>query len=96
MFNDNVCLWYDESREEHDRYIFECNAIEALAKYCKLGLAIEDYDLTDEQFDKLPDEVFPEDGELRYMNCDELESLINKVDKCNDILENILAEVSNH
>jgi hypothetical protein len=52
--------------------------------------------LTDEQFDRLPDEVFPDNGELRYMTCGELESLIDTVDDCIDILRNILAEVSNH
>lgn len=96
MFSDNICLWYDEAREEHDLYILECEAKEALDEFESLALAIEEYDLTDEQFDRLPDETFPEDGELRYMSWGELERLMDKANRCNDILKSILAEVSNH
>jgi hypothetical protein len=96
MFNENICLWYDEAREEHDRYILECDAKEALAEYSELVLAIEQHELTDEQFEKLPDEAFPEDGELRYMDCSELNSLIDKVDNCIGVIRDILAEVINH
>ena len=93
---DNVCLWYDEEREERDRYLAECDAKEALAEYCELVATLEEYELTDEQFDKFSDNTFPEDGELRYMDFYELESLTDKVDNCIGVLRDILAEVTNH
>ena len=93
---DNVSLWYDKEREEHDQYNLECEAKEAIAEYCELVLALEEYELTDEQFDKLPDNTFPEDGELRYMDCEELKSVIDEADECIGIIQNILAEITNH
>ena len=95
MFNENICLWYDEAREEHDQYNLACEAKDALAEFCKLCYSIEEYELTDEQFNRLPDNTFPEDGELYYMSCEELKSLIDEVDECIGVLQNILAEVTN-
>lgn len=93
---DNMCLWYDEAREEHDRYLAECEVKEAYKEFDKLVYTIEEYELTEEQFNKLPDEAFPDSGTLTYMDYDELESLLDKIDNCIGVLRDILAEVTNH
>lgn len=96
MYSENVCLWYDESRIEQDRYNLACDARDAYREFRKLYDTIENYDLTDEQFDKLPDDTFPEDWQLDDMDCDSLAILVAETDESINILQNILAEVTNH
>lgn len=89
--NENVCLWYEDFEEINHGY-YETEAKEALEEFEKIALAIEQYELTDEQFNRLPDEAFPEYGELRYMSCAELEKLIDTVNDCIDQIAAIIAE----
>lgn len=96
MFDENISLWYDESREAYDRYVLACDAKSALDELCRVFSTLEKYELTDEQFNKLPDKTFPEDWELDYMDCDELNSIIDDADDCIGIFLDILAEVTNH
>lgn len=89
--NENVCLWYEDYEEVNHGY-YEVEAKEALEQFEKIALAVEQYELTDEQFNRLPDEAFPDDGELRYMSCDELEKLTDTVYDCISQISAIIAE----
>ena len=96
MFDDNRFLWYDETRIEHDRYNLACDARDEYQEFRKLYDTIEDYELTDEQLNRLPDDTFPEDWELDYMDCDSLAILVAETGESVNILQNILTEITNN